>query len=101
MDKVLQTGLSAGMSAVAGIHSNKPNWVDGSLAGKNTLPLDEVPTAKSRISFPSAKQPVSASPLCVGGWPWGDTATWHWSDDEWPAVQAAWKVLYEAGINFI
>ncbi|KAK1760357.1 NADP-dependent oxidoreductase domain-containing protein [Echria macrotheca] len=99
--EVLQAGLSAGMSAVSGFHSSKPNWVDASLAGKNIIPLDEVPTAKSRVLFLSATKPVSASPLCIGAWPWGDTPTWHWSDDEWPAVQAAWKVLYEAGINFI
>ncbi|KAB5513164.1 NADP-dependent oxidoreductase domain-containing protein [Coniochaeta sp. 2T2.1] len=104
--KFLQKGLSAGMSAVSGIHSAKPKSVDPSLAGKNTLPQSVVPGPKDRITFKTAANarggPVSASPLCIGAWPWGDTGTWNWKEDEeLPRVRAAWKYLYENGINFI
>lgn len=100
-DKFLQAGLAAGMSATEGIHSPKPNPVPPELAGKNILPTNIVLHAKDRVDFPSAKFPVKASPLCVGAWPWGDKATWDWSESELGAVRAAWKTLYEAGINFI
>ncbi|KAJ9143070.1 Aldo/keto reductase [Pleurostoma richardsiae] len=102
MDKVLQTGLSAGMSTTAGFHSNKPIRPSREHDGKNVLPSSFVPDARSRVTFPTAKEPaVQASHISIGAWPWGDKATWHWSEDELPAVRAAWKELYGAGINFI
>jgi aryl-alcohol dehydrogenase-like predicted oxidoreductase len=102
MDKLLQTGLSAGMSATAGIHSATPTPVSHDLAGKNTMPADFVPGPKDRVSFRTANgEPVKASYICVGAWPWGDKATFHWDESELPAVRRAWKTLYDAGINFI
>lgn len=101
MDKVLQTGLATGMSAVSGIHSSKPKPVGPSLAGKNVLPQDFVPGPKDRHTVPSPKWDIKASYVCIGAWPWGDKATWNFSEDELPAVKEAWKKLYDAGINFI
>ncbi|KAM0418945.1 hypothetical protein ACHAPT_012103 [Fusarium lateritium] len=101
MDKTLQAGLSVGMSAASGFHSKKPNRVDPEHAGKNILPASFCPEPNSRVSFPSAKHTVSASYICIGAWPWGDKATWHWDESQLPAVKEAWKTLYNAGINFI
>jgi len=101
-DKVLQAGLSAGMSATSGIHSSKPNPVPAEFAGKNTLPQSVCPGPKDRTDFKVAKgPPVRAAPLSIGAWPWGDRATFHWTEDELPAVRAAWKLMYDAGLNFI
>ncbi|GJC78261.1 putative oxidoreductase At1g06690, chloroplastic [Colletotrichum liriopes] len=101
MDAALQTALSSGLSAVSGFHSNKPKPVDPELAGKNTLPQSFVPSLQDRISIPSAKGEIKASQICIGGWPWGDKATWHWDESEWIKVQEAWQTLYDSGINFI
>ncbi|KAJ3456892.1 hypothetical protein MRS44_016915 [Fusarium solani] len=101
MDKVLQAGLSAGMSAASGFHSSKPKWVDPEHAGKNILPASFCPEPRSRASFPTAKYEVSASYIAIGAWPWGDKATWHWDESQLPAVKEAWEALYNAGINFI
>ncbi|KAI0385159.1 NADP-dependent oxidoreductase domain-containing protein [Hypomontagnella monticulosa] len=102
MDKLLQTGLSAGMSATSGFHSRRPSHPDPSQDGKNILPPSFCPDAHSRVKIPTAKEPtVEVSHLCIGAWSWGDTATWHWHDSEMPALQAAFKYLIESGINFI
>jgi aryl-alcohol dehydrogenase-like predicted oxidoreductase len=102
MDKILQTGLSAGMSATAGFHSSKPTRVSEELNGKNIKDASFCPDAKARVSFPTSKgNPVEASYVCIGAWPWGDVGTWSYSDEEIPAIREAWKMLYEAGINFI
>lgn len=103
MQNILQTGLSAGMSSTAGYHSSKPTPAPRDHDGKNLVDQSHVPDGKSRITIPTQNvtEPVKAALICIGAWPWGDTATWHWKEEEWPAVQAAWKTLYEAGINFI
>ncbi|OIW26254.1 Aldo/keto reductase [Coniochaeta ligniaria NRRL 30616] len=101
-DTFLQRGLAAGMSATSGFHSSKPSPVSPDLAGKNILPQSVVPSPTDRIEFKTAKgPPVKTSPICIGAWPWGDKGTWHWTEDELPNVKAAWKYLYESGINFI
>jgi hypothetical protein len=67
MQTILQTGLSAGMSAVSGIHSDKPKWVDHSLAGANLMPDDFRPDTKARIEVPTKSgTPVRASYICIG-----------------------------------
>ncbi|KAK4184360.1 aldo-keto reductase [Podospora australis] len=103
MQNVLQTGLSAGMSAVAGYHSSKPTPAPPEYDGKGLVDESYTPEAKSRITVPTQNltEPVKVSPICIGAWPWGDTATWHWKEEEFPVVQAAWKALYDAGIHFI
>lgn len=101
MDKVLQTGLTSGMAATAGFHGGKPNRPSREHDGKNTKPVPFCPDPQSRITFPTAKEPVKASHICIGAWAWGDKATWGWSDDELPALRQAWEMLYKAGINFI
>jgi aryl-alcohol dehydrogenase-like predicted oxidoreductase len=100
-DKFLQAGLSSGMSATAGWHSSKPNPVPPELAGKNILPMSYCPGPKDRINLASTKGPVKVAPICIGAWPWGDKATFDWSEDELPAVKKAWKLLYDSGLNFI
>ncbi|EWZ38896.1 NADP-dependent oxidoreductase domain-containing protein [Fusarium oxysporum Fo47] len=101
MDKALQAGLSAGMSAVSGMHSKKPNWADPETAGANVLPTSYCPEPSSRVEFPSPQKPVKASHICIGAWSWGDKSTWQWDEKQLPDVILAWKTLYEAGINFI
>lgn len=103
MDKILQAGLAAGMSATAGIHHDtKPERPDPQFDGKNLMPQSFCPDAKSRVSIPTKSGvPIKASYLCVGGWSWGDTGTWHWKPEELPRVKDAWRDLYSAGINFI
>ncbi|KAJ4128062.1 hypothetical protein NW768_008346 [Fusarium equiseti] len=101
MEKALQTGLSAGMSAVSGLHSNKPKWADPEVAGDNIFPTPYCPTTLTRVEFPTAQRPVAASNICIGAWPWGDKATWQYDETQLPDIIRAWKTLYEAGINFI
>ncbi|KAI0393878.1 NADP-dependent oxidoreductase domain-containing protein [Xylariaceae sp. FL0594] len=106
MDKILQTGLAAGMSATAGIHrftGKKPERPDRQFDGKNIMPPSFCPDARARVRIPTkAGPPVEASYLCVGGWSWGDTSSWHWKEEEeLPAVKEAWRELYAAGVNFI
>ncbi|KAM7217195.1 aldo-keto reductase [Rhypophila decipiens] len=102
MQKILQTGLSAGMSSTSGYHSSKPKPCPRELDGANLQPSSFQPTPSSRISFSVAKgSPVEASPICIGAWSWGDTATWHWDHEtEWPRVQAAFQHLTSNGVNF-
>lgn len=101
MEKVLQTGLSLGMSATSGIHSSKPNRAPREFDGKNIMPPSYCPTAKDRVVFPAKNGKVEASHICIGAWPWGDKSTWHYKEEEFPAIEAAWRELYDAGINFI
>lgn len=101
MDYVLQTGLASGMSAVSGFHSSQPSRPSEEHTGANVLPSSFCPGPRDRVTIPSAKGEIKASYISIGAWPWGDQATWHWSEDELPAVKEAWKTLYDAGINFI
>ncbi|KAJ9156835.1 Aldo/keto reductase [Coniochaeta hoffmannii] len=101
-DKFLQTGLSSGMSATTGYHTSKPKPVPAEFVGKNTLPQSVCPGPKDRTEIKGGKgQTVKVSPICIGAWPWGDKGTWNWKEEQLDDVKAAWKVLYEAGINFI
>jgi len=36
-----------------------------------------------------------------GAWSWGDKSTFHWSDDELPALRAAWTKCLEKGQTFV
>ncbi|KAK0384709.1 hypothetical protein NLU13_7187 [Sarocladium strictum] len=101
MDKVLQTGLSAGMAATAGFHHVKPKPVDKFYSGKNVQPPSFEPNTRTRVSYKTVGEPVEASQICIGAWPWGDKATWNWKEEDLPAAKQAWDYLYQAGINFI
>ncbi|KAI1262739.1 NADP-dependent oxidoreductase domain-containing protein [Xylariaceae sp. FL1019] len=102
MDKILQTGLAFGMSATSGIHPRKPNRPDSHFDGKHLMPQSFCPDTRDRVSIPTKTGgPIEVSHICIGAWPWGDSATWHWSDEELPAVKEAWRYLYDEGINFI
>jgi len=103
MQNVLQAGLSSGMSATEGLHSNKPKKVSPDLDGlKALMPSNWTPTSKTRITFKGAKgKDVQAAPISIGAWPWGDTATWQWDPKDRPGLDEAWDGLFKAGINFI
>lgn len=103
MDQVLQAGNTSGVSATSAFRPGAPKHVANKHTGKNILPASIVPTAQSRVAFPTANPdtPVHASWLCIGAWPWGDKATWHWRDEELAEVKAAWRTLFAAGINFV
>lgn len=108
MQHVLQAGLSSGMSAVSGLHTGghvKPNPVrdtnptfDG-LA--SIIPESETPSVRNLVTYRGKNGNVQAPPLCIGAWPWGDKATFHWNDSEFPAVQEAWRHCVSRGVNFI
>lgn len=102
MQRVLQTGLTAGMSATEGFHSSKPIPVDPSFDGTaSLLPESFVPRNDTRVTLKGAKGDIQAPVLNIGAWSWGDSATWQWSSEELPKVKEAWKVLRENGLNWI
>ena len=103
MQHVLQAGLSAGLSATQGFHSNKPNFVDSSKfdGQQYILPQDFVPNGKSRFTIKGKNGDLEASYLSIGAWSWGDSATWHWSPEELDSVKQAWRLLVDNGINYI
>lgn len=104
MDKVLQAGITSGVSATSALHSGAPKHVADKHTGKNILPSTILPEATSRVDFPTANpsdKPVRASWLCIGTWPWGDKATWNWREEELAEVKTAWRTLFAAGINFV
>ena len=50
MQKILQAGLSSGMSATEGVHSNKPKRVDPSFDGlASLLPAKFIPKKTSQV----------------------------------------------------
>lgn len=103
MDKVLEVGVTSGVSATSAFHSGPPKHVAEKHTGKNMLPPSIIPEASSRVEFAVANQdtPVRTSWLCIGAWPWGDKATWNWHDEELPGLRDAWNRLFSQGINFI
>lgn len=98
---VLQAGLSAGMSATAGIHDSKPNNVNPPSKDNATLRQSFVPTTETRITFRGKHGDVPTPAIAWGAWSWGDKATWHWSDDELPALEQAWQLCVQKGMTFV
>lgn len=70
MQHVLQTRLSAGMSAVSGGHVHKkPNSVPQDFDGlTSVIPKDWKPTGSTRITYKGKNGDVQASALCIGAW---------------------------------
>lgn len=108
MQHVLQAGLSSGMSATSGIHNvsqAKPNPVRETKPGfdglATVIPESETPSARNLVTYKGKYKNVQAPPLCIGAWPWGDKATFHWDDSEFPEVQQAWQHCVSRGVNFI
>ncbi|KAK5320265.1 hypothetical protein LTR70_004628 [Exophiala xenobiotica] len=91
--KILQAGLSSGMSAVSGFHSSKPKHLDSSYDGlKHVVPDSFTPQLDTRYTLQGKNGKDVQIPLISwGAWSWGDSSTFHWSNDELPAVQAAWQ----------
>jgi len=102
MQKILQAGLSVGMSATEGIHSSKPTWVDPSVDGtKFLLPEDFIPTKEAKVTLRGAKGDLLAPRMNIGAWSWGDTATFHWKPEEIEGVREAWRLMCANGVNWI
>lgn len=102
MQHILQTGLSAGMSSVSGIHKSKPNPITKDFDGlAAVMPESWVPREDTRVTYKGKTGDVSASLISIGAWPWGDTATFHWKPEEEEAVQEGWKLSLKHGVNFI
>ena len=101
--KILQAGLSSGMSAVSGFHSSKPKSLDPSYDGlKHVVPDSFVPQLDTRYTFRGKNGQDIQVPLIIwGAWSWGDTSTFHWSDDELPALRAAWQQCLKQGLTFV
>jgi aryl-alcohol dehydrogenase-like predicted oxidoreductase len=101
-DQVLQAGLAAGMSATSGIHSPNPiRSVPNVVEGAHSLPIELIPTTASRLTLRGAAGDVYIPYMCIGAWPWGDAATWHYTADELPNIKMAWEKLRQAGIIWI
>lgn len=101
--KVLQAGLSSGMSAVSGFHSSKPKSLDPSYDGlKHVVPDTFIPQLDTRYTLRGKNGKHVGIPLLSwGAWSWGDTSTFHWSDDELPALRAAWQQCLKQGMTFV
>lgn len=100
--EVLQAGLASGLSATSGFHEQKPPPVPQSFDQSSELmPSGYVPSKDTLVTYRGKKGDVKTAPISIGAWPWGDTATWHWSPEELPAVKAGWKSLHANGINHI
>lgn len=65
------------------------------------LPEREMPEAQSRLLMRGAKADVLVPYICIGAWPWGDTATWQYSPAELPRIREAWETLRMAGLNWV
>lgn len=99
---VLQTALKSGLSATEGIHDKEIHKVDPSFDGLAiVLPQEVVPKPSSRVTFKGKHGNVEFPYLSWGAWSWGDKATWHWSDEEMPALKEAWKKAHDAGVAWI
>jgi len=102
MQHVLQAGLSAGLSAVSGFHSNSSPKVDPSFDGTASLmPQDWIPQQDSRITYKGKYKNVDAALISWGAWSWGDEATWHWQDEERKNLDPAWDVCKKTKQTFI
>ena len=102
MQSVLQAGLSAGLAATSGLHKNTPPPMPKDYDHSADLTTSSfIPSAQEEVTYRGKTTNITTSRLIVGAWPWGDKATFNWSDDELPAVREAWKVLLAAGINHI
>ncbi|KIW85671.1 hypothetical protein Z517_01063 [Fonsecaea pedrosoi CBS 271.37] len=101
--KILQAGLTSGMPAVSESQSSKPEPLPASYDGlKHVLPDDFTPRLDSRCTLRGKDGRDVQIPLIVwGAWSWGDTSTFHWSDDELPSLRQAWQACLEKGMTFV
>lgn len=101
--KILQAGLSSGMSAVSGFHSSKPKHLDSSYDGlKHVVPDSFTPQLHTRYTLQGKNGKDVQIPLISwGAWSWGDSSTFHWSNHELPALQTAWQQCLKQGMTFV
>ncbi|KAK0264093.1 hypothetical protein LTR35_017399 [Friedmanniomyces endolithicus] len=105
MQHVLQTALSAGLSATSGFHSSRPPPMPKDHDDTQDLtPSGFVPQGfpEGKVTYRGKNSNVDASWITIGAWPWGDTATWHWDDaTERGPLKQAWQILLKKGVNHI
>ncbi|OCT51788.1 putative oxidoreductase [Cladophialophora carrionii] len=91
------------MSAVSGMHSSKPDPVPPEYDGlKHLLPESFTPEPSMRYTLRGKDGQDVPIPLIIwGAWSWGDTSTFHWSDDELPALRKAWQECLDRGMTFV
>ena len=91
------------MSAVSGIHSSKPEPVPAEYDGlKHLQPDTFTPQLDTRYTFRGKNGNDVQIPLIIwGAWSWGDKSTFHWSNDELPALQKAWQECLKGGMTFV
>ncbi|KAH8155926.1 hypothetical protein CIB48_g12321 [Xylaria polymorpha] len=101
--KVLQANLSMGMSVVSGAHSSKLQPVPEDYNGlKHVIPDSITPQLDTRYTLRGKDgNDIQMHLLCWGAWPWGDTSTFRWSDDELLDIRAVWKKCLENGLTFV
>lgn len=101
--KILQAGLTSGMSAVSGFHSSKPEPLPEDYDGlQHVIPDSVVPQLDTRYTLRGKDgKDVQVPVICWGAWSWGDQSTFHWSDEELPALREAWKRCLEKGLTFV
>jgi len=106
MQHVLQTALSAGLSATSGFHSDKPPAMPKDHDDlQDRTPSSFIPrgSPEGRVTYKGKNgNNVDAPWISIGAWPWGDKATWHWDDAaEGGALKEAWQTLVKGGLNHI
>jgi aryl-alcohol dehydrogenase-like predicted oxidoreductase len=104
MQHALQAGLASGLSATSGIHSSKPNRLPEDHDHiRDLTPSSYVPKAfpDTKLLYKGKHHNVEAPPFVIGGWPWGDKATWHWDASEMGPLKEAWQLCLKRGLNFI
>lgn len=91
-----------GMAGVTGINSTKPKSLPEDYNGLQHVLDDSFnPTLEFRGKLRGKNGDVPIPLISWGSWSWGDTSTFHWSDDELPALKEAWARVVEKGMTFV
>lgn len=99
---MIQAGLASGMSQTDGWHSNTPNPVPEDFDNTKFLTAkDYVPTRETRPRYKGKHEDVYGAPIIIGGWPWGDSATFGWKPEEEPDNKEGWMTCVKSGVNMI
>ncbi|TKA80032.1 hypothetical protein B0A55_01749 [Friedmanniomyces simplex] len=105
MQHVLQTALSAGLSATSSFHSSKPPGMPKDHdETQDRMPTSFVPQGfpEGKVTYKGKNSNVDASWISIGAWSWGDKATWHWDDAaERGPLKEAWQLLLKKGVHHI
>jgi len=89
------------MSATSGYHSSsKPQYVPSDYDGLQHV-VNFTPECAPTYTLRGKNENVEVPPISWGGWSWGDSATFHWSNDQLPGLQQAFKLAVTNGFTFI